>query len=74
MTSVCVFVCVCMFPTQCVYPLELSVRDKQLILTTTAGSVRADRRRFKDLTAALFSQLLPLHEHIWQQKQTPRQS
>ena len=64
------------FPTQCVNPLELRVRDEQLVLTAAAGSVRADRGRLEDLTAALSAQLLPLHEHIWQQTQprTPRQS
>ncbi len=66
---------VCAFPTQCVYPLELSVRDKQLILTTAAGSVRANHRWLEYLTTALFRQLLPLHVHIWQprQQRTPRQ-
>lgn len=57
------------------YPLELSVRDKQLILSTAAADVRANRRWLEDLTAAPFRQLLPLHVHIWQQRQQtkPRQ-
>lgn len=67
MKSILEYVCMHMYmlPTQCVYPLELSVGDKQLILTAAAAGMR----RLKDLVAGLFRQLLPLYVYIWQQRQ-----
>lgn len=56
----------CVFLTQCLYPVELSVRDYQLILTIAAGGMRANHRRPEDLTTVISGQPLPFHVHIWQ--------
>lgn len=52
------------YPTLCTHPLELSVRDEQLILTAAAG-----KRGLKELVTALFRQLLHHYLNIWKVKQ-----
>lgn len=56
----------CVFLTQCLYPVELSVRDYQLILTIAAGGMRANHRWPEDLTTVISGQPLPFYVHIWQ--------
>lgn len=45
------------------HPLELSVRDEQLILTTAAAA--GGKRGLEELVTALFRQLLHHHVNIW---------
>lgn len=44
------------------HPLELSVRDEQLILTAAAAG---GKRGLEELVTALFRQLLHHHVNIW---------
>lgn len=51
------------------HPLELSVRDEQLILTTAAAvAVAAGQRGLEELVTTLFRQLLHHHVNIWKAK------
>lgn len=64
MKSLLTVVCLSVFPTLCMHPLELSVRDEQLILTTAAAAA-AGKRGLEELVTALFRQFLHHHVNIW---------
>lgn len=65
MRSLLTVVCLSVFPTLCMHPLELSVRDEQLILTAAAAAAAAGKRGLEALVTALFRQLLHHYVNIW---------
>lgn len=65
-------VCLSVISTLGVHPLELSVRDKQLILTTAAAAAVAGKRGLKALVTTLFRQLVHHYVDIWKAIRTMR--